>query len=84
VRLRILIALIAVSAMGIALFGLPLAEVIQEFYRNESVLSLEREATEASGAVPRDYAASGDPVELPPTRPSRPPSSPSMARTGRW
>jgi signal transduction histidine kinase len=65
VRLRILVALIAVSAMGIALFGLPLAEVVQEFYRNETVLSLERQATEASGAVPRDFAVSGDPVELP-------------------
>jgi signal transduction histidine kinase len=68
VRLRILLALIAVSGMGIALFGLPLAEVVQEFYRNETVLSLERQATEASGAVPRDYASSGDPVELPPTQ----------------
>ncbi len=68
-RLRILVALIAVSAMGIALFGLPLAEVVQEFYRNETVLSLERQATEASGAVPRDYAVSGDPVELPTTQP---------------
>ncbi len=64
-RLRILLALIAVSAIGIALFGLPLADVIQQFYRNETVLSLERQATEASGAVPHDFAVSGDPVELP-------------------
>jgi len=64
VRLRILVALVAVSGLSIALFAAPLGEVIQEFYRNETVLSLEREATEASGDVPRDFATSGDPVEL--------------------
>ncbi len=70
-RLRILVALIAMAGLSIALFGLPLAKVIQEFYGNETVLSLEREATEAAGSVPRDFAGSGDPVELPATQPPR-------------
>ena len=72
-RLRILLALIAVGGLSIALFTVPLAIGVREFYRNETVLSLERQATEATGDVPRDYAARPPATTRSRSRHSKPP-----------
>jgi signal transduction histidine kinase len=66
VRRRILAAIVAITAVAVALFGLPLALVVQHLYRSEAVVRLEREGTRAVTAVPDSFTTSGDPVELPP------------------
>jgi signal transduction histidine kinase len=65
VRNRILGAILAVTAMAVVLFGLPLALAVQHLYRSEAVVRLEREAARATTHVPDSFATSGDPVELP-------------------
>jgi signal transduction histidine kinase len=67
VRRRILGAIVAVTAVAVALFGLPLALAVQHLYRSEAVVRLEREATRATAAVPDSFGTPGDRVELPAT-----------------
>lgn len=64
-RRRILAAILAVTALTIVLFGVPLGVLIERFVDQEASLRLEREAILASHDVPVDFATSGDPVELP-------------------
>ena len=64
-RNRILGAILAVTAMAVVLFGLPLALAVQHLYHSEAVVRLEREAARATTHVPDSFATSGDPVELP-------------------
>jgi signal transduction histidine kinase len=65
VRRRILGAIVTVTAVAVALFGIPLGLAVQHLYRSEAVVRLEREATRATTAVPADFPAASDPVELP-------------------
>jgi len=62
---RILATILAVTALGVALFGIPLAIGVRRLYENEAVVKLEREAAEAGIAVPASFSRTGDPVELP-------------------
>lgn len=64
-RRRILIAIVAVTAVAIALFGLPLALSVRNFVDEEAALRVERAAVLASRDIPADFASSQDPVELP-------------------
>ena len=64
-RRRVLAAILAVTTLAVAAFGLPLAIAVKYLYRNQEVLRLEREVTLAATAVPDSYATSKDPVELP-------------------
>ena len=63
-RNRILGAILAVTAMAVVLFGLPLALAVQHLYHSEAVVRLEREAARATTHVPDSFGSSGDPVEL--------------------
>jgi signal transduction histidine kinase len=65
-RNRILKAILATTAVAVALFALPLALAVQHLYHSEAVIRLEREATRATASVPDTFrSSSGDPVELP-------------------
>jgi signal transduction histidine kinase len=64
-RRRILGAIVAVTAVAVALFGFPLALAVQHLYRSEAVVRLEREATRATTAVPADFPTATERVELP-------------------
>lgn len=66
---RILAAIVAVTAMALAVFGAALGLVVQRLYRQEAVLRLEREATRAVAEVPASFLSSDDPVELPAPEP---------------
>lgn len=62
---RILVAILVVTSLAVAGFGLPLALAVRRLYRHDAVLSLEREATRAMLSVPAPAVGSPDPVELP-------------------
>lgn len=62
---RVLTAIVVVTSLGIAGFGVPLAVAVQRLYRNEAILRLERETARAGAQVPATFRSSGDPVELP-------------------
>jgi signal transduction histidine kinase len=64
-RNRILVAILAATAVAVVLFGLPLALAVQHLYHSEAVVRLEREAARATTHVPDSFGSSGDPVELP-------------------
>jgi len=64
-RRRILTAILAITALSILLFGVPLAIVVERFVDQDATLRLERQAILAARDVPADYATNDDPVELP-------------------
>ena len=55
----------AVTAVAVVLFGVPLAILVPRFVDEQDASRLERDAVLASRQVPGDFATSGDPVELP-------------------
>jgi signal transduction histidine kinase len=63
-RRRVLVAIVGVAAAAVVLFALPLAVAIQRLYRDEAVVSLERDATRISASVPDDIASRPEPVPL--------------------
>jgi signal transduction histidine kinase len=63
-RSRVLVAIVGVAAAAVVLFALPLAVAMQRLYRDEAVVSLERDATRISAAVPDDIASRPKPVPL--------------------
>jgi signal transduction histidine kinase len=65
VRRRLAAAILAVAALAVALFGVPLAIVVPRFVDEQGASSLERRAVLASRQVPGDFATNADPVELP-------------------
>jgi signal transduction histidine kinase len=65
VKRRIVVAIVAVTALAIALFGIPLAIAIHHLYLTDARTRLEREATLAARDVPVDFATAGDPFDLP-------------------
>jgi len=62
---RILAAIVIVAALAVTGFGVPLAVAAANRYRDDAIVSLEREATTAAIQVPASAFANGDPVELP-------------------
>jgi signal transduction histidine kinase len=62
---RILGVVTAVATLAVALFAVPLGVAVARLYRDQQVISLQRQATLAGLSVPTDFASSGDPVELP-------------------
>jgi signal transduction histidine kinase len=63
-RRRVLVAIVGVAAAAVVLFAIPLAVAMQRLYRDEAVVSLERDATRISAAVPDDIARRPKPVPL--------------------
>lgn len=64
-RRRILVAIMAVTALAVVLFAVPLAFAVAGLYHNEEILRLEREAAAAAERVPVEFPTSADTVELP-------------------
>ena len=61
-RRRVLVAIVGVAASAVVLFALPLAVVLQRLYRDETIVSLERDATRISAEVPDTIARDPEPV----------------------
>ena len=59
-----LIAIVGVAASAVVLFAIPLAVALQRLYRDEAIVSLERDATRISAAVPDSIASHPKPVPL--------------------
>src|SRR5215467_628435 len=68
-RRRVLVAILAVTALAVILFALPLGVAVQRLYRTEAVTALERDAARAAAVVPDTI--SGD-VSLPHRSSSQP------------
>lgn len=64
-RTRITLAIVAVTAVAIAVFGVPLAIAMQRLYLNEARTRLERQATLMARDIPADFADGTDPLDLP-------------------
>jgi signal transduction histidine kinase len=64
-RRRVLVAIVGVAALTVVLFAIPLAIALQRLYRDEAIVSLERDATRISAAVPDNIARRPKPVPLP-------------------
>jgi signal transduction histidine kinase len=63
-RRRIVRAILAVTAVALALFGLPLAIAVQRVYRDDEIIRLQRVAAAATQVVDEE-AGGADPAELP-------------------
>ena len=64
-RRRLLLAILSVTTLAIVLFGVPLALMAARFVDETAAAQLERQAALASRAVPSDFEAGADPIELP-------------------
>ncbi|WP_248959336.1 sensor histidine kinase [Sphaerisporangium perillae] len=53
-RRRLLSAIVAVTALVVALFAIPLAVAINQLYQDETVAALQRDATWIAAAIPDD------------------------------
>lgn len=73
-RRRILAAIVALTAVGVVVFAVPLGVVLANLYREEEVVRLERAAGEAVEHVPTSFPKSADSIDL-----SRERSDPSIA-----
>src|ERR1700676_2375448 len=51
-RRRVLVSIMAVTAVAVILFALPLAVAVQRLYRTETVTALQRDAARAAAVVP--------------------------------
>ena len=69
-RRRVLVAILAVTALAVILFALPLGIAVQRLYRTEAVTALQRDAARAAAVVPDTIP--GGPVSLPRPSPSQP------------
>lgn len=56
-RGQVLVTIVGVAASAVVLFAIPLGVALQRLYRDEAVVSLERDATRISAAVPDNIAA---------------------------
>jgi signal transduction histidine kinase len=65
VRHRILVTIVAIAALAVAGFGIPLAVAVSSTVHSAARLELQREASAASINVPGTFPSSKDPVELP-------------------
>jgi len=64
-RRRILTSMIAVTAIAVAVLGVPSAIAVRRFYVSQAVLRLEREATQAARSVPDELATGSQPLTVP-------------------
>ncbi|MBK8294910.1 MAG: HAMP domain-containing histidine kinase [Solirubrobacterales bacterium] len=63
-RYRLVVAIAGVAAMAVVLFAVPLGFVLNQTYRDQELLKLQRDAVEATRSV--DISGQGgDPIELP-------------------
>src|ERR1700737_2924831 len=62
-RRRVLVSIMAVTALAVTVFALPLAVAVQRLYRTEAVTALQRDAARAAAVVPDTIT--GDPASLP-------------------
>src|SRR5260370_13798567 len=85
-RRRVLVSILAVTALAVILFALPLGVAVQRLYRTEAVTALQRDAARAAAVVPDTIP--GGPVSLPRQSPSQPvigvdfPAGPPLAGPG--
>ncbi len=61
---RILYSIIGVTAVALLMLGVPLGLSVEHLYVSQEVLRLEREASEARGAVNAASVGTGDTIEL--------------------
>ncbi len=66
-RRRLVIAIAGVAAVAVVLFAVPLALVLAQSYRDREQLRLQRDTVAATREIDLSRA-SGDPVEVPPSR----------------
>ena len=64
-RARLIVAIAGVAAAAVALLAIPLGLVLQNNYRDDELLRLQRDTVAATREI--DLSAGGDPVEVPPT-----------------
>jgi signal transduction histidine kinase len=69
-RRRVLISILAVTAVAMILFALPLGVAVQRLYWTEMVTALQRDAARAAAVVPDTIP--GGPISLPRRSPSQP------------
>src|SRR5690348_10498842 len=69
-RRRVLVSILAVTALAVILFALPLGVAVQRLYRTEAVTALQRDAARAAAVVPDTIP--GGPVSLPRQSSSQP------------
>ena len=67
-RRRITLAIVLVTALAVALFGIPLAVVLRHLYITNARATLVREATLSARDIPADFANETDPIDLPTSR----------------
>jgi signal transduction histidine kinase len=63
-RGQVLVTIVGVAASAVVLFAIPLGVALERLYRDEAVVSLERDATRISAAVPDNIAVHPTPVPL--------------------
>lgn len=68
-RRRLVITIVGVAALAVGLFAVPLAVIVSRFVDEQAVVDLQRNAVLATRAIPRDFASTDDPVELPDDHP---------------
>jgi len=64
-RARLIVAIAGVAAAAVAFLAVPLGLVLQNNYRDDELLRLQRDTVAATREI--DLSAGGDPVEVPPT-----------------
>jgi signal transduction histidine kinase len=64
-RRRILVSMVALTALAVVVLAVPLGIAIGRVYRDREVSRLERDATRLVAAIPPDGLHAGDPIELP-------------------
>src|SRR5690348_8589099 len=68
-RRRVLISILAVTAVAMILFAVPLGVAVQRLYRTEMVTALQRDAARAAAVVPDTIPGSS--IRLPSQSPSQ-------------
>jgi signal transduction histidine kinase len=71
VRRRIGRAIVLSTALALVTFGVPLALILARTYREQAVLSLERQASQAAQEVPVSSLLGAEPVDWPATAPGQ-------------
>jgi len=64
-RRQVLIVIVAVAALAVVMFALPLAVAVQRLYRDETITGLERDATRIAAFVPDTVLTDPHPPKLP-------------------
>lgn len=70
-RIRILVAMVCVTAIAIGLFAAPLAFAFRDLHREEEVVRLERAAAEAAGEIPASFPRRVNATEFTPSHGGR-------------